>query len=324
VEVKSEDISIDNLDPMEVVIRTETSLVSAGTELARLNGMEAGTGFPVRPGYASVGTILAKGSGVGDFNIGDRVFYAGKHCEIQRFLHGQDHQWGRLYPVPAGIPSADAVFVCLAEIALVAPVLSELTPGDTVAVFGLGVIGNLAAQIYRNLGARVIGLDPVAKRCALAEKAGIDITSSCPASEQVATVKKLTDNHGAAITVDAVGHSAIIRNCIQATSLFGQIMLLGTPRAPLTGELTDVFLDIHSRGLVVRGAHMWQFPAFDVRGVKKTVPWAYRMLFDWMKNGRLEVGLLRSHIAKPAEAPRIYEGLQNARDQYWGVVFDWS
>ena len=45
--VRSEDVNTDNLMPMEVVIRNEASIISAGTELACLQGIEAGTAFPI-------------------------------------------------------------------------------------------------------------------------------------------------------------------------------------------------------------------------------------------------------------------------------------
>lgn len=108
-----------------------------------------------------------------------------------------------------------------------------------------------------------------------------------------------------------------------ATALFGQVILLGTPRAPYTANLTDILRLIHTKGLVLRGAHMWRFPASDVREVKQTVSWCYRTLFDLMQSGQLQVAPLRSHLVKPEDAPRVYAGLQNDRDAYWGVVFDW-
>ena len=141
-----------------MVVQNEATLISAGTELAGLYGDEPSATYPSRSGYAAIGRLIAKGEAVGDFAIGDRVFYAGSHASAQRFLHGQNHQWGRLYPVPEGIAPEDAVFVCLAEIAMTAPNVTTLDIGDTVAVFGLGLIGILAAQLYQLKGARVLAV----------------------------------------------------------------------------------------------------------------------------------------------------------------------
>ena len=170
----------------------------------------------------------------------------------------------------------------------------------------------------------MLALDPVARRCELARSVGVRTTLDSPAETQVEAVLAQTNGLGAAITVDVVGHSAVIENCVAATALFGQIVLLGTPRAPHEANLTDMLRPIHERGLIMRGAHRWRFPPSDVREVKQTISWIYRTLFDLMQSGQLQVAPLRSHLGLPEDAPRYYAGLQNDRDAYWGVVLDWT
>ena len=325
VEVRQEDVRTDDLAPWEVVVENEATLISPGTELSRLRGLEKGkqAGFPMRPGYAAVGRVRAKGDAVADFEVGGRVFYAGKHASAQRFLHGQNHMWGRLYAVPEELPAEHAVFGCLAEIAMTAPFVTELKLGDTVAVFGLGVIGNLAAQMYRLMGARVIGLDPVASRCELARAVGIECCLDASPATQVEALLERTGGQGANVTVDAVGHSAVVCNAVRGTALYGQVVLLGTPRAEVRGNLTDAFHTIHERGLVVRGAHMWRLPAADVRECPRNVPWAYETVYRLIGEGSLRVKPLISHVIGPEKVPAAYDGLANRPQEYWGVVIRW-
>lgn len=320
----SEPIDGTPLKPMEVLVRSETSIISAGTELARLHGLEAGVTWPFRPGYAVIGRIESQGSGVTDFKTGDRVFFAGKHASVQRFTHGQNHEWGRLYPVPDALDAVDAAFGCLARIALTAAWITPIEPGDPVAVFGLGAIGNLAAQHFRDAGARVIGLDPVAARCATASRTGIAATSAVPPAEQVAAVKSLTGGAGAAVCVDAVGHSAVIAQCVSAVRKLGQVVLLGSARAPVTSDnVTPLWYEIHQRGLVIRGAHMWRFPAEEIPGNDRTVAAAFRHVFAEIGAGRLKVRDLVSHVMPPSESPAAYHGLSQDRDHWTAVVIDW-
>jgi threonine dehydrogenase-like Zn-dependent dehydrogenase len=323
VAVASEELDTGNLGPNEVVMRNEATIISSGTELATLHSIEGTTSFPCRPGYGSIGVVESVGTAVKDFKPGDRAFYAGKHASAQRFTHNQDHQWGLLYPCPKGIDAVDATFACMAEIAMTAPNITELALGDTAAVFGLGLVGNLAAQLYQAAGARVIGVDPVKSRCELARRVGIETVVDAPADQQVAAVKSLTGGAGAAVTVDAVGHSAVIATAVQATALMGQVVLLGSPRAKFPSDLTPTMSDIHVRCLTLRGAHMWQFPAFAVRGAKKTVPWGYQTCFELIRSRRLKVRELASHVIKPADAPKAYHGLQHEKEAWTGVVIDW-
>jgi threonine dehydrogenase-like Zn-dependent dehydrogenase len=324
VGLRTEDVETEGLDPWEVVVRSEASLVSAGTELSRLHNVEQNTKYPSRSGYAVIGRVEARGSAVTDFDVGDRVFFAGKHASVQRFRHGQDHQWGRLYPAPEDLPAEDAVFVCLAEIAMTAPCVAPPDLNDWVAVFGLGLVGNLAAQLYQILGARVIGLDPVRERCELAQETGIETVSDVPADEQVAVVMDLTRERGADIAVEAAGQTPVIETCVDAAALFGTVVLLGSARAEHVCNATRAWRQAHLKELTVRSAHQWQFPAADVRSVKKTVAWGFQTMFDLIRAGKLMVRPLRSDLAQPEQAPEMYDRLLSDRSRCWGVVFDWS
>lgn len=325
VELASEEVADAALGHNEVLIRSEASLISAGTELARLRGEGEGAGqFPSRPGYACIGRILAVGPDTAGVKPGDRVFFAGKHQAVQRFLTNQDHQWGRCYPVPEGIAPEEAVFVCLAQIALTAPWVSAAGPGDTVAVFGLGVIGNLCAQLYQLTGARVIGLDPVAARCAMARECGLRETIAVEPGRQIEALRAATGGEGAQITVDAVGHPAVTLAAIEGTRLLGECVILGSPRAALQGDVGALLNRLHMQGIALRGAHMWRFPAMQVRGSTRTVADAYAMLFAAIRDGRLRVAPLRSHLVAPEQAPASYRELSEARDRAWGVVINWQ
>jgi len=323
VKVQTETVNPDNLGPTECIIQNEASIISAGTELATLNSVLGDLTFPLRPGYGSIGRILEKGSELNDFKVGDRVFYAGKHASIQRFNHGEPHQWAYLFPIPEDLDPIEGTVGCMAEIAMTAPNLTDLRLGDTVVVFGLGMVGILAAMLYQQRGANVIGVDPVFHRCELAKKLGIQKVVDVSPDLQVDEILKITGGKGAEVTVDAAGHSSVIMNCIKTTALFGQVLLLGTARAPYQGNLTDAFHLIHTNNLTVRGAHMWQYPVEEQRGVSMDVKWAFKTIFELISSGKINVKPLISHIIKPEEAAVAYDGLQNKQEEFTCAVIDW-
>ncbi|MEI6603196.1 MAG: zinc-binding dehydrogenase [Clostridia bacterium] len=323
IEMKTKEINSINLSPTECIIQNEASIISAGTELAVLNGLQPDTTFPTQPGYGAIGTILEKGSAITDFAVGDRVFYAGKHASIQRFNHGEPHQWAYLFPIPDGLDPITGSVGCMAEIAMTAPNMTNLKLGDTVVVYGLGVVGLLAAMMYQIRGAHVIGVDPVSHRCALAKKLGISTVVDVQPAQQVEELMKITKGRGAEVTVDAAGHAAVIQTCIKTTALFGQVILLGTARAPFQGNVTEAFHIIHMNSLTVRGAHMWQYPVDEQRGVAMDVKWAFRTIFNLIHSKQLNVRPLISHVIKPDEIPDAYEGLQHKQEEYTCAVIDW-
>ncbi|WP_336784622.1 zinc-dependent alcohol dehydrogenase [Paenibacillus sp. MMO-177] len=323
VTIGQETFNDSPLGAKEVIIRNEASIISAGTELARLKGIEPGTEFPVRPGYGSIGIIEAKGSEVTDFEIGDRVFYAGKHASRERFVHDQGHQWGHLFKVPSELDPVEAALGCMVEIAMTAPNMTNLRLGDTVVVYGLGIVGVLAALMYQLKGARVIGVDPLQERCEWARSLGIKEVVDVNPSSQVEKVLQLTGGEGAPFTVDAVGHVRVIENCVKTTSPMGEIILLGSPRVHVEGDLNAIMWDVHLHGKSIRGAHMYRYPVRPQRGVSMDVEWVFSTAFQLILEKKLDASRFISHVISPDQAPEIYHDLLLHPNEYKAVVMDW-
>ena len=146
--------------------------------------------------------------------------------------------------------------------ALTSIIVSEIHEAPWVAIYGLGMVGNLAAQAFALRGCRVIGIDPVASRRKLAERCGVPFTIGGSVEETHAAVMELTCGQGAGITVDAVGHSAVVMQALRATARFGQLVLLGSPRVPVEGDLTALLSDVHLRMITMRGALEWGLPLY--------------------------------------------------------------
>ena len=88
---------------------------------------------------------------------------------------------------------------------MTAIVVGEIGTNPWVVVFGLGLVGNLASQMFQIHGSRVIGVDPVAERRELAQRCGIERTVGGSADEAQAQIQEITKGDLGNITVDAVG-----------------------------------------------------------------------------------------------------------------------
>jgi predicted dehydrogenase/threonine dehydrogenase-like Zn-dependent dehydrogenase len=131
----------------------------AGPTLA---SVRARLGQPVTLGYCSAGVVVSAGPAVRDFAAGDRVVTNGPHGEyvsVPQTLAAR---------IPDGLDFETAAFTPLAAIALQGIRLVRPTLGETVVVYGLGLVGLLSVQILRAAGCRVIGIDPDVDRLALA------------------------------------------------------------------------------------------------------------------------------------------------------------
>ena len=330
VVLDEESIDLDAVPPQAVVIQAETTVISAGTELAIYSALTPGVhtpgswnAYPCRPGYGLVGRVLAAGQVVKRVAVGDRVFCFGHHASHQVYNMASGKAVRAIFNVDEDLAAEQLVMLRMAMVAIHAPQLTECHPGDTVAVFGLGVVGNLAAQLYRQAGMHVIGIDPVKARCDVARQVGIETVVDVAPEHQLEAIRDLTGGQGAPVTVEAVGHSAVVNTSIAACADFGQVILLGSPRASHTADMTPAFRDIHLRWLTVRGALEWRLPPYAASGIPHSVESNLARLINALRSGALNVDAVRSHIIKPSGLPDAYNGLLNRKDAYLGTVIDW-
>lgn len=248
---------------------------------------------------------------------GQRVFIFGPHASA--FFRSSNEM---IAPVPAGLDSVLAVASRMAGVACTAVVLADTACSPWVVVFGLGMVGNLAAQAFRILGCRVIAVDPNAERRALAERCGLAVTLDGD-GDVIETIRAMTGGAGPAISVDATGLSAVIVQAAKVCATSGEVILLGTPRISCPGDLTPFLADIHYRYLTVRGALEWGLPQLPTPGSRHSLFSKQQMIFDWMLRGDMQLAPLVSHRLPAAQIRDAYEGLLNTPGSYTGVVLDW-
>jgi len=331
-EIRTEELSPENLGRQDLLVTGHFSMISAGTELAGFSALSPGVyqkgawnAYPWRSGYGLVGKAEKIGEDVHHIKAGERVFCFGNHAQRQIWPLAKDTEnpMYAAFPIHNDLDDQTLTASRMALVAVTGPQISGIEMGETVAVFGLGMVGNIAAQYYGHLGARVIAFDTSRMRCDKARQVGIEEVFDVPPQEQVQTLLDLTNGRGADITVDAVGSSAVVLNCVKATAKYGKVVLLGTPRAEVTGNLTELLRPVHMRCLQIMGAFEWRVPAYDQVGVLHSIESNLRMIWDLIQKGKLNVRDLITHVVKPEEMQSAYMGLLNDKEQYLGVLVDW-
>ena len=181
VELQDANMDEGSLEPSEVLVQTESTFISAGTELANYTGLDPRVRipgswgcFPWKAGYANVGVVKAGGQSVDQRLLGKRIFTLGPHASahvhnVNRFVTVE---------VPEKMSSKEVAASRMAAVSITAVQAAALKVNGWVAVFGLGMVGNLAAQMFRLLGCRVIGVDHWASRRKMATGCGISMSSA--------------------------------------------------------------------------------------------------------------------------------------------------
>ena len=222
------DVPVPACKPGGVLVRTAFSLISTGTEMMKVseasmsmlgkarsrpdqvakvvqsvaaNGLAATYRKVINRldsytplGYSLCGVVHEVGAGIDDVAVGDLVACAGNEHALHSELNWVPKN---LYcRVPAGVDPRHAAFGTVGSIAMQGVRRGEPQLGDVALVIGLGLIGQLVVQLLVASGVRVVGVDPDAGRCKLAERLGALVCGD-PASGVVDTaVGELTGGHG--------------------------------------------------------------------------------------------------------------------------------
>jgi predicted dehydrogenase/threonine dehydrogenase-like Zn-dependent dehydrogenase len=157
----------------------------------------AETWFPA--GYSAAGVVIEAGPESGGLRAGERVACAGQNiANHAEYIAVPRNLIARL---PDGVSMQEGAFATLGAIALQGVRRAEPSLGETVVVVGLGLIGQLVAQILDAAGCRVIGTDPIPARRSLAARLAGAHTLDANAHDLVEQVRALTGGVGADRTI---------------------------------------------------------------------------------------------------------------------------
>lgn len=177
---------------------------------------------PLPLGYCNVGQVVEVGNGVSGFSIGDVVASNGKHAEYVCVPEKL------VVKVPENVSREEAAFTVIGSISLQGIRLCNPTFGETIVVYGLGLVGLLAVQMLMANGCDVIGIDIDESKCAMAKKWGAKVINPTNGDDPVKKVMEMTSGgtDGVLITASAKNHD-IVSNAAKMSRKRGRIILVG-------------------------------------------------------------------------------------------------
>mgnify|MGYP005770431761 CR=1 FL=1 len=182
----------------------------------------AGKPYFMRPGNMWVGRIIEKGAKVDEFQIGERIAGYGPLKSTHTLKPEQALR------MTEQMTWKEAVCYDPAQFALGGIRDGEVRVGDHVAVFGLGAIGLIAAQMAKLAGAaKVIVCDPIEKRRQVALENGADMAIDSMAADAGLEIKKATGGRGADVVIETSANYHALQQAIRGVAYNGNIAVVG-------------------------------------------------------------------------------------------------
>lgn len=331
-----EDYPDDPLPPDGVRIKTLYSGISAGTEMTQYRGTsphlhkewdvdarlfragrEASLSYPVRTwGYEQVGEVIEVGEAVTGVAPGAHVFGTWGH----RTHHLANVEYALPRLMPPGLDPVLGIYSHIGAIALNGVHDGRVRIGETVAVFGLGVLGQIVAQAARRSGARVIAIDLHDSRLDMARRLGADTTLNAAQVSVAEAIRDLTGGRGADVCFEVTGSTRALNEAIRAAAYSARVVAMGF----FQGEAQGLFLGEefhHNRINVVCSQISGTDPELKYRWDKLRL---WQSAIRLQADGLLDLRPLISHTAPFERAAELYSLLDQAPEQVMQAVLEFS
>jgi 2-desacetyl-2-hydroxyethyl bacteriochlorophyllide A dehydrogenase len=311
--VEDEEFPVPAPGPNQVLIRTEVTAVSAGTELGVQEQKRTGD---YHPGYSNVGRIVRCGENVRGFEDGMRVLSFGNHAS--HVVSGATPS--SLFAVPEAATSEEAAFGVIGSVSMHGARKARVEWGEHVLLVGAGMVGQLALQFLARCGGETLTVvDLSGYRLSIAREHGATHTLNPNDTDIRTSLEAITRGRGVDVTVEASGYPDVLPTLIEVMRIGGRIVLLGSIwHRPVTLDL----MPFHEKELVMVGCHQPKCPPLG----NSYYPWSQeynrRTFLEWLAAGRLSVRPLITHKFPARDAARAYRLLRDERDAALGVVFD--
>jgi len=356
-ELQVKELPAPELKPRMIIVRTAASLISAGTERTSVSTAQASTLQKIRTrpdlvrqvvdmarkegwwstyekvrtkldsykalGYAAAGEVVA--SLCDEFRPGDRVACAGggyaSHAEIIAVPRNLANK------IPDGVSYDEAAFTTLGAIALQGVRQAKISIGESVAVIGLGLLGQLTVQLLKAAGCRVIGLDINEGQFALAREFGIDALA-LSTHDALPGIESFSRGVGVDAVIITAGTSsnAPMELAIKAARKRGRIVVVGAIGMDIPREgFYEKELEITIACSYGPGRYD---PMYEEEGIDYPVGYVrwtegrnMQAVLDLIATGHLNIERMITHRIPIQEASRAYDLITGkTQEPYIGIL----
>jgi L-iditol 2-dehydrogenase len=327
-DLRYEEVAVPSLKPGEVLLKVKAAGI-CGSDIPRV--FEKGTyHFPTIPGHEFAGEIA-------EVNPGDEALlgktaavfpllpcFTCEACQTGEYAQCANYDYygsrrdgafaeyiavkkWNLVLAPRGVKAEHAAMCEPCAVAIHALSQAEIKPGDTVAIFGAGTIGILAAQAARGQGAlNVVLVDVDNAKLDLARSLGFEHAIDSKTGDPALYIKNISGGRGADLALEAAGVAAAAEGCLKAAKTFGTVVLMGNPSKNMDIS-QNAYWEILRKQLTLKGT--WNSSYSDANNNWHTA-------IQCMEMGVFDLDKLITHRFSFSECNKAFE-LAKSRSEAW-------
>lgn len=309
------ELTLDDMGPGDICVRTLVTAISPGTERWILKGKHIGTKFPCIPGYHRIGIVEKCGKDVKLFKEGDIVYGSdnrwkekiysmwGAHCGYS--VSGPEGYTFISSTLPDTYELETTIFTIVSGVAYRGIRFLEVKPGDKLLIIGAGFIGLCAAQLAQIKQASSIFMEKDPDRIKFAQRLGFPAFTP----EEIDRKIKEIAPEGVDIIYDTAGVPQAIDKAVSFAKRWGKILLQAQ------------YFDKEHRTIDLDQIKIKEMTVKTTIGIDNN---DFEGTITEIRKRRLKIGPLITHRFKSSECLKGYKILLEGKTFNMGIVFFWD
>jgi len=279
-------------------------------------------------GYSAAGIVIAVGKGITDVGVGDRVACAGgkaNHAEIVSVPRNL------VAKIPEGVSFEEAAFTTLGAIAMHGVRRADIQFGESIVIFGVGLIGQLAVQIAKAAGCKVIAIDKSSNRVDLAVEMGADLGLVVGRHDLDKEVLRYTSGVGAdgVVICAATLSSEPVNQAMRMVRKRGKVVVVGSVGMSLE---RGPFYEREADFLISRSYGPGRYdPLYEEKGIDYPIDYVrwtenrnMQAFLSLLKDKKVNVKPLISAVFSIGEAEKAYDLLIRGEKRRLGILLKYD
>ena len=322
--IEEHPLDTSRLEPDQLWVETQISALKIGTDRGNYEGAEQVPGAPSFPrwvGDSNLGVVRGIGSAVTRFAAGDRV--------VSRYHHQSEYvarESECIVKAPQEVDAEDAVYSHLYALSAKCYRKAHFTPGENVAVVGLGVLGLGAAALGPLFGARVAGLANSPVRMEMARRMGAHAAFASNDPDLAAKLDRFTGGDGIDLVILTANPWPAYRTALEVVRPNGRVAIVAlTGRGEKPLDFNPLAMDLfYAKGISLIAVSEQDGYLYPIRGERFSGERACAHVLSLMAEGRLEPKRLVTHRFKYQDMAEAYEMAYRREKEMLGVIFQWN